>query len=740
MELQNQRDLNDLLASHIRVSQEFIRIWAAEREKNIAVLSTSEDLRSIIEELLELPRVHDALVASPAQAKLRRLLSSMIIEREFLGFSIISPDLVYLATTPDESVGDVAIFAYEGDLLVRVFEGGSVVSFSLQSTDAKSSVTSDMSGTHVIGPIFNSKKEVIAALVFRVNPKADLGRITKLSRFGETGETYAFDRTGRLLTGSRFESQLREMGQIHAKQGSAGVVEIRDPGGNLFQGFKPPLPRDQWPFTLAVESAVRGGSGKNLSGYRDYRGVPVVGAWVWDSRLGLGLVTEIDFREAYQGFHSTRRLVSIIFSLTVVLFLGFSATLTKALRRTVNLADEVKRNETFFRTVLDTSAIGIIMIDRDGIIQLFNKSAERMFGYTMQEVLGRNVNMLMPEPDHSNHDGYLRNYLTTNKAKIIGLGREVTACRKNGTVFPIDLAVSEVRIGTEVTFIGATRDITERKQMEIALVKARDNLESRVEKRTLELKLINEELKNFAYIVSHDLRSPLVNLKGFTGELGTCLKDIQSVLERVWPHIDEAAKRRVANIFEREVPEAMGFINASVSRMDNLINAVLQLSRIGRREMGLQSINVESLVKKILISLGHQIEKRRTRVIVGALPDVIGDPIAIEQIFSNILSNAVNYLKHDCIGVIQVSAESGEHETTFHIQDNGRGIAEDDMDKVFEVFRRAGKQDIPGEGMGLAYVKALVRRHGGTIWCESKLDVGTTFSFTISKHVEDIKS
>ena len=173
--------------------------------------------------------------------------------------------------------------------------------------------------------------------------------------------------------------------------------------------------------------------------------------------------------------------------------------------------------------------------------------------------------------------------------------------------------------------------------MEVKLVKSHENLEFRVKKRTEELSLINEELKNFAYIVSHDLRSPLVNLKGFTSELGGYLKDIQSIFERVWLHVDASAKEKVMNIFEKDVPEAMGFINSSVNRMDNLINSVLKLSRLGRRVMDLQAVNTEALVNKVLKTLAYQIEQRHAQVMVGSLPEVIGDPIEIEQIFGNIL-------------------------------------------------------------------------------------------------------
>jgi signal transduction histidine kinase len=165
--------------------------------------------------------------------------------------------------------------------------------------------------------------------------------------------------------------------------------------------------------------------------------------------------------------------------------------------------------------------------------------------------------------------------------------------------------------------------------------------------------------------------------------------------------------------------------------MDGLINAVLVLSRLGHRELKPEPLDMNEIAKSILSSLAHQIEQRKTVVTIGELPTIAADKLAMEQIMGNLLDNALKYLDPGRDGQIAVTAEQNGEEIVFHISDNGRGIAQDDMHKVFEIFRRAGKQDVPGEGMGLAYVKTLVRKQGGRIWCESELGKGTTFSFTV---------
>jgi signal transduction histidine kinase len=155
------------------------------------------------------------------------------------------------------------------------------------------------------------------------------------------------------------------------------------------------------------------------------------------------------------------------------------------------------------------------------------------------------------------------------------------------------------------------------------------------------------------------------------------------------------------------------------------------LSRLGRSELNLVTVNMEALVRETLDTLAHHIEQRQVKVTAGSLPDVIADQTSMEQIIGNILNNAIIYLEPGRPGEIEVTGELGEGETIFRVRDNGRGIAPEDMDKIFAPFRRAGRQDVPGEGMGLAYVQTLVRRHGGRIWCESELGVGTTFTLTI---------
>jgi signal transduction histidine kinase len=234
------------------------------------------------------------------------------------------------------------------------------------------------------------------------------------------------------------------------------------------------------------------------------------------------------------------------------------------------------------------------------------------------------------------------------------------------------------------------------------------------------------------YIVSHDLRAPLVNLKGFSGQLRAACDVLQVALPVVLPYLETPQGAAVSRALEQDVPEALGFIDASVTRMDHLIQAILHLARLGRRGLYFEPLDMQTLVQGTVQTLAHQIAQHRVQVRIGPLPEVIADRTAMEQILGNLLANAVAYLEPGRPGEIAVTAERRPTATVFHVRDNGRGIAAADIPQIFEPFRRVGPLNVPGEGMGLAYVQMLVRRHGGDISCQSTVGVGTTLTFTIA--------
>ncbi len=267
------------------------------------------------------------------------------------------------------------------------------------------------------------------------------------------------------------------------------------------------------------------------------------------------------------------------------------------------------------------------------------------------------------------------------------------------------------------------------------------NLESTVQERTADLREANEEIQRFAYIVSHDLRSPLVNIMGFTSELeelrGDIFRRIATLAnnEPVVPDTDgnlpEPALPPEDKQLSSDFSEALGFIKSSIGKMDRLINAILNLTREGRREFKPVKIDTRELIETIASTVAHQASETETSIHVEPLPEIVSDRLAMEQIFGNLIDNALKYLKEGVPGEIRVKGRTKMGFAIFEIVDNGRGIDPKDHQRIFDLFRRAGTQDRPGQGIGLAHVRALVRRLGGTMSVSSELGHGSTFTVTL---------
>ena len=617
------------------------------------------------------------------------------------------------------------------------------------------------------------------------------------------------------------------------------------------------------------------------------------------------------------------------------------------------LSDSEKR----LRAILETAVEGIITIDERGRIESMNRAAEKAFGYKAKEVIGKNVSLLMPSPYHQEHDGYLANYRRTGKAKIIGIGREVIARRKDGTTFPIDLSVSEVRLAQRRMFTGFIRDITERKEVEKTLLHyaamvessedaiigkmldgritswnrgattifgyklkevlgkhisllippdqadeesaiiekirrgesvehfetirrrkdgklinvsvtispirgaggeiigaskvARDTtvrrqaeeqlkllseaLESAAngiaitdvrgrvlwvnpaftrltgynrdevvgrnprilksgkhpaelyrqlwetiargqswhgemvnrrkdgslypeemtitpvraggggithfvavkqditERKRAEEKLgalaqtlaeKNKELETIVYVASHDLRSPLVNIQGFSKELAQACGRMRKLLRGEEPN---GGPVELGRLIAEEIPEALEYIQAGVVKIDSLLAGFLRYSRLGRAALRLEPLGMDAMFASIAQAMEFQIKQAGATLQIGTLPDCLGDATQINQVFSNLLDNAVKYLDPKRPGLISVAGRREGDRSVYTVRDNGIGIAPEHQGKIFEIFHRLNPAHGAGEGLGLTIAQRILERHNGQISVESRPGRGTAF-------------
>nr|WP_249816778.1 MULTISPECIES: ATP-binding protein [unclassified Bradyrhizobium] len=283
------------------------------------------------------------------------------------------------------------------------------------------------------------------------------------------------------------------------------------------------------------------------------------------------------------------------------------------------------------------------------------------------------------------------------------------------------------------------RSARARDEAENRLRDAYANLETVVDERTADLREANDEIQRFAYIVSHDLRSPLVNIMGFTSELEELGGDIfrriggltHVAADGPPPASGEIVLEGADKQLSEDFSEALGFIKTSIAKMDRLISAILNLTREGRREFQPVKIDTGELIGAIVSTLAHQAAEAQAEIQVEPLPNLVSDRLALEQIFSNLIDNAIKYLKSGVPGEIRIRGRTKLGYAIFEISDNGRGIDPKDHQRIFDLFRRAGTQDKPGQGIGLAHVRALVRRLGGTMSVSSELNAGSTFTITL---------
>jgi len=333
--------------------------------------------------------------------------------------------------------------------------------------------------------------------------------------------------------------------------------------------------------------------------------------------------------------------------------------------------------------------------------------------------------------------------MRTEEGRLFSL-RTAAAERTQRLASSVTVAGSGLVIGLAgISIFLVRRSARARDHAEMLLRDANLNLEATVDERTTDVREANNEIQRFAYIVSHDLRSPLVNIMGFTSELDELRADIfkriatlrRAATAVLPPPLDDDETEPILEGEDRQLQqdfsEALEFIKSSIAKMDRLISAILNLTREGRREFIPVRIDTRELIEAIITTVAHQASEAQAEIRIEPLPEITSDRLALEQIFSNLIDNALKYLKPGVPGEISLRGKTKLNFAIFEISDNGRGIDPKDHERIFDLFRRAGTQDKPGQGIGLAHVRALVRRLGGAMSVSSELDKGSTFTITL---------
>mgnify|MGYP005634368881 FL=1 len=467
-----------------------------------------------------------------------------------------------------------------------------------------------------------------------------------------------------------------------------------------FQIEKPKPVAFDSPTAEAMHEALSGRSGVITT--LDYNGVPVLAAYEPVSGGHFGMVAKIDISEARAPIINAAILAAAV-SVLLVTFgaltvVGINAPLLRRLHDS-----EVRQ-----RSILDNIGDGIVTIDTDRKIQSFNKAAESIFGYSVNEITGRNVKVLLPQSDRDNQESFLERYLGLREGNFTGRTQEITAVKKDGTEISISFTLTQLQLEDTRMFAGVIRDITARKEIKNQLVA--NTVELSLANKDLERS--NKELDDFAYIASHDLKEPLRGIHNYA----------QFLIEDYGDKLDEEGNSKLATL------------TRLTQRLEDLINSLLHFSRVGRVDLATKEVDLNANVMEIIDSLHVSLAENGIDLrIPRPLPSTHCDGARIGEVFRNLITNAMKYNDKEEKWIEVGFDDSPGDGRVFYVRDNGIGIREKHLGSIFRIFKRLHGRDKfgGGTGAGLTIVQKIVQRHGGRIWVESEHKIGTTFFFTL---------
>jgi PAS domain S-box-containing protein len=386
----------------------------------------------------------------------------------------------------------------------------------------------------------------------------------------------------------------------------------------------------------------------------------------------------------------------------------FASDITELRATECRLNDERSRLAGIVASAMDA----IVTVDSRQRITLFNPAAERMFGASAADMMGRDLQVLVPPESREKQARLIAQFGLKGIARGSGgmLGT-VLGLRANGEQFPIEAAISEIEVAGEKCYTAILRDITERKRAEEAVSALNAGLERRVVERTAELEAMNRELESFDYSISHDLRAPLARIRGFS----------------------EALSESFSSQLEPRALDYLGRIQASAGSMDQLVTDILSLSTLSRGELHRADVDMSAIARGVLDNLRGTTPDREVKVVVASGLRANADPGLMRALLENLLGNAWKFTSRRDEALIEFGGDLDNGTPRFFVRDNGAGFDPAFAEKLFEPFRRLHSQkEFPGTGIGLATVQRIVRRHGGRAWAEGAVDKGATIYFTLS--------
>ena len=759
------------LSGTLLIVEKGLGFWEAERKAFVRQLGYDPELVMLTERLLRVLPDPKALSTSAALRDVRNYFKENRNIFPNIGFFIISPEDISIGSARDTNLGTFNLISRQyPEIIKRAFEGH-VAFVPPMESDVQLKAASKLDAPppptmFFIAPIQRLTGKVIAVMALRVDPSEDFSRIMGIVGGHGTEETYAFTEAGRLISNSKFDEQLQHIGLIGEGQKAVLNIEIRDPGGNMVKGYRPLIERPRQPLTRLAAGAISLKSQMkmagahyghseiemDMAGYRDYRGVPVFGAWVWDANLVLGIGTEIDADDALSSYYRIRAIILFLLGLAVILFVGGTLFLLRMgerthrvlTRATDDLEEKVEERtaelrekqaqlsiaEERSRLLLNSAGEGIFGVDNEGICTFANPSALKMLGYARDEVVKKNIHDLI---HHSHADGhpYPAEGCPMSRAYTHGETETISdemLWRKDGAGFSVEYMATPILKGEKITGAVITfRNITERKQMEEELHSRITELnEAQSAMRTMMADLDKEKQKaedatqaksHFLANMSHEIRTPMNAIMGMSHlALNTDLNPRQR--------------------------DYVNKIQSSAKSLLGIINDILDFSKIeaGKLDMEKIDFSLDDVLENVSNLIGVKSQEKGLELLFDTGRDapvhLVGDPLRLGQVLTNLGNNAVKFTEKGevVIRTELVEQKDQQIQLRFTVKDSGIGLTQEQQGKLFQAFSQADAsttRKYGGTGLGLTISKRLVNMMGGEIRVESVAGEGAAFIFTV---------
>ena len=700
LEAEETSSLRGQLSAVLNTTSKATEQWFLEREQEVRIWARR---------LSDAELINGATLDEAAMASVHAVLQPVVMEKSYLGYALIRRDGTIIASSTAGSVGRALTDPAEIDFVSQSFLAPGYNSVMLPIRLPESPLAPGDNAIMKFGAaVFGDDTAPEIVLAFLVDPEREFTAILQRGRMGLSGESYAFNDGGQLISESRFDEDLRTIGLIGRDERGILNIEIRDPGGNMVEGFRRSRAAGVLPFTRMAASAITGANQIDLDGYNDYRGVPVIGAWTWNSEIGYGIATEMDVAEATVSITQIRNQATVTISVVLMLIFGLTGLFVRNRFRMSIAHDSLEHASQQTNLILKNATDGILTVDDEQRIVRFNPEAERIWGYTEAELLGKEMTILLPEYIRETHLEKIHSFRDADKrgSPMADRGLRLAGLTKDGRQFPAEVGISKAEVDGQIQYTAFVKDITAREQAEKELFSAKEAAEAATKAKG-----------DFLANMSHEIRTPMNAVIG--------LSDLAL-------RTDMTEKQR----------DYLNKIHGSANSLLGIINDILDFSKIEAGRLDIETINfeIDGVLDNLATVASVKTQDKGLELLFRRDPEIptvlVGDPLRLGQVLINLTNNAVKFTERGQIVVdIRLRERTGDDLLVeFSVLDTGIGMNEEQLSRLFQSFSQADTsttRKYGGTGLGLAISKQLVELMDGQIGVDSEPGAGSTFFFTV---------